>query len=541
MPAERRVERLLAAVVPAAAAAFLLLYVIVALLRLGYPFELEWMEGGVVDHIERILAGRPIYVAPSLDFIPYAYTPLYFYLSAGVAALLGPGFLAPRLVSLLASLGIFWLIFAWVRRETGRTGAGLLAAGLFAAMFRLAGSWFDIARCDALFLLLLLAAAYLLRFGRSLLAAAAAGLVGLLAFLTKQTALPILAPLLLLTCVTDRRRGLLATLVFGGGILASTLVLNALHDGWYNYYVFALPRERWSATPRIGKLIGFWSGDLIAQLSLAIAAAVFFLLRMTDVPRKIGVFHWLFAAAMIGAAWISRAESGGYANVLMPAFAAVAILGGLGFETAAALLRAGREERAEAAAALLHPCRDERAGTAPAVRWLGASLSCAILIQFAVLAYHPRWVVPTAQDRRAGKAFLETLADLPDDIWVPYHGHLPAMAGKPMRAHLMAVADIMESRPGPVREKLSSEIRGALAQQRFAAIVLDEDLWFFQAELERGYAKVRPLLADVPGFWPVTGMRTRPQSLYQPRRSDAADPAVDPAAHPAVDPQRLPR
>jgi hypothetical protein len=488
------------------------------------------MEGGVVDHLDRILAGRPIYVAPSLDFIPYAYTPLYFYLSAGMAALLGPSFVAPRLVSLLASLGIFWLIFAWVRREAGRTSAGLLAAGLFAAMFRLAGSWFDIARCDTLFLLLLLAAVYLLRFGRSALAAAAAGLIGLLAFLTKQTALPILAPLLLLTCVTDRRRGLLATLIFGGGILASTLVLNALHDGWYNYYIFALPGERWSATPRIGKLIGFWSGDLIAQLSLAIAAAVFFLLRMTDAPRKIGVFHWLFAAAMIGAAWISRAESGGYANVLMPAFAAVAILGGLGFETAAALLRAGREERANSA---------ERTGTAPAVRWLGASLSCAILIQFAVLAYHPRWVVPTAQDRRAGKAFLETLADLPDDIWVPYHGHLPAMAGKPMRAHLMAVADIMESRPGPVRERLSNEIRDALTQQRFAAIVLDGDLWFFEEELERNYAEVRPVFAGTPGFWPVTGMHTRPQSLYQPRSADAADPAVDAAdpAMPAADPE----
>jgi len=39
-------------------------YLTVALLRVGYPFELEWMEGTIADHVRRILDGQPLYVPP---------------------------------------------------------------------------------------------------------------------------------------------------------------------------------------------------------------------------------------------------------------------------------------------------------------------------------------------------------------------------------------------------------------------------------------------------------------------------------------------
>ena len=85
-------------------------YLVVALLRIGYPFELEWMEGAVADHVLRILSGQPLYVRPSLDFVPFVYPPLYFYVSAGFAKLLGFSLLPLRLVSLLSSLACFAVI-----------------------------------------------------------------------------------------------------------------------------------------------------------------------------------------------------------------------------------------------------------------------------------------------------------------------------------------------------------------------------------------------------------------------------------------------
>ena len=45
--------------------------------RVGWPYDLEWMEGGVLCQALRIKAHEPIYAAPSIDFIPFLYTPFY--------------------------------------------------------------------------------------------------------------------------------------------------------------------------------------------------------------------------------------------------------------------------------------------------------------------------------------------------------------------------------------------------------------------------------------------------------------------------------
>jgi hypothetical protein len=120
-------------------------YLAVALLRIGYPFELEWMEGAVANHVLRVLNGQPLYASPSIDFVPFIYAPFYFYVSAGFATVLGFSLFPLRLVSFLSSLACFAIIYAFVRRETGSRFFGLLSAALFAATFRAAGAWLDVA------------------------------------------------------------------------------------------------------------------------------------------------------------------------------------------------------------------------------------------------------------------------------------------------------------------------------------------------------------------------------------------------------------
>ncbi|MGZ3453482.1 MAG: hypothetical protein ACXVEF_28010, partial [Polyangiales bacterium] len=53
--------------------AFLVMFVVVAVIRSRYPYELEWMEGAMVDHVDRILQGKRLYVQPSIDFVPFIY------------------------------------------------------------------------------------------------------------------------------------------------------------------------------------------------------------------------------------------------------------------------------------------------------------------------------------------------------------------------------------------------------------------------------------------------------------------------------------
>ena len=55
--------------------------------RIPYPYDLEWMEGGMLLHAARIAEGQPLYVTPSIDFIPFIYTPLYPWIVGGLASL----------------------------------------------------------------------------------------------------------------------------------------------------------------------------------------------------------------------------------------------------------------------------------------------------------------------------------------------------------------------------------------------------------------------------------------------------------------------
>src|SRR6266513_2662125 len=90
-------------VVLGVAAAAVASFAVVAVRRATYPYQIEWLEGGAVEHVRRILQGRALYPAPSVDFVAYPYPPLYFLLSAGVALFTGVGYLPLRIVSIAGS------------------------------------------------------------------------------------------------------------------------------------------------------------------------------------------------------------------------------------------------------------------------------------------------------------------------------------------------------------------------------------------------------------------------------------------------------
>src|SRR6266702_667106 len=73
--------------------------------RLGYPYDLEWMEGGMLCHALRFVDGQPLYAPPSLDFIPYLYTPLYPFALFVLGKLFGVGYVLARALSILSFLG----------------------------------------------------------------------------------------------------------------------------------------------------------------------------------------------------------------------------------------------------------------------------------------------------------------------------------------------------------------------------------------------------------------------------------------------------
>ena len=143
--------------------AFIGLDLFIIFSRMLYPYQLEWMEGAGLVQVNRLLAGKTLYVPPSIDFVPLIYPPLYFYVSAGIAKMIGLGFGALRLVSFLSSVLCAASIYLAVKEKTNSKFAALLGAGCFSSTFMLTGQWFDIARTDMLAAALSMLGIYLSR------------------------------------------------------------------------------------------------------------------------------------------------------------------------------------------------------------------------------------------------------------------------------------------------------------------------------------------------------------------------------------------
>jgi len=488
------------------AAAFILLYIVLALWRISYPFELEWQEGSMVDHVRRVLDGQPLYTEPSVEWVPAIYPPLYYYVSVGAALITGIGFLPLRLISFLASLGCMAVLYALVGREAKDRWAGLFAAGLLAAIYRLIGAWLDVARVDSLFLLFLLLALWFLRFYRTRAGWMLAALLTAAAVFTKQTA-AIAALFLIAYAVRLRKSGgwfFVAPLIIL--VAAPILLVDRASGGWFTFY--------WWQVPAGHALIGyafaeFWLLDILRPLTVAVVFGAAYLgLRRRDEARDEWWFYVLAGAGFVMASWVPRVKDGNYANDLLPAYAFIALLFGL----AVPKLRVwGRELRQ--ALSEDHPLHLHAAPLVTALFWL------AIVMQFAALYYRPLEQIPTAADRAAGEMLLAGVRQSPGEVWVAHHGYYGVMAGKRTYATALPIYDILRCRNERAKKLLLDSVERALTQRRFAAIITDNDR-FVNLNDYREYERRGAVFTDPAVFWPVSGVPTRPLRVYAPRSTN---------------------
>jgi hypothetical protein len=487
---EAGLARLLLIVTVATAAFFLAAYLVVAAGRMAYPYELEWIEGAMVDQVARIAAGQPVYAAPSVDFVPFLYTPLYFYLSAAAAFVLGIGFFPLRLVSILASLGVFALLFATVREETGDSLAAFLAVGLFAACYRIAGAWLDIGRVDSLFLFLLMWFLYLARRMDSLRRAALAGAAGALAYLTKQTAAIFLLPLLAALLLIHPRRAWLTAVTAALLLGLVTYAFQTSSGGWYGYYTFDLLRQQtaWGAV----SLQDFLLFDLLGRLPIGLFACAW-MLCMEAVHDRARCLFWLAAlAGAVAAALLSRLKAGGFENVLLPAYLLIAVFGGLAWAR-----------------------WSERTRTIPALAAAGQIAACLLAcVQFSQLLYNPLHQIPSSEEAAQQRAFNQYVADLPGPVYIPYHGNIAHQTGQPTFAHQSAVWDVLRGDPqnaGTIA--LRQSIAQAVANQKFSTVITDGD-WNYLTGLDKYYQRQPDGLPPAVVFHEQVGWPISPTDIF---------------------------
>jgi len=484
---------------------YLALFVILAAQHIIWPFELEWMEGGMLDHVHRLLQGQALYAPPSLEFTAFSYAPLYFYCAAALSALFGASFALLRAISAAACLGSLLLITVWVKQESGSRQAGFLAAVLYLACYPVSGAWYDLARVDSLFLLLLLGGLYLQRcHGRTPAGAAAAALLLAFAAFCKQTALVITLPVLAwhLWSTPGRRRWLLPLLylvLVGGGYA----LMQAASDGWCHYYLFYLPGQH---PPVWWRVHHFWIDYFFKPLPLATLLGAALLLGGRLMLWQRDRYWFFLAAGLFGGPWLAVVPSGAYHNAVMPAHAALAILCGL------LLGRAGKQRT-----------------------WILA----AAVAQLLLLLYAPGRYLPAPADREAGQRLVQELAAVPGAVWIPGQGYLAELAGKAGSAHRCALDDVLRGGDEPGKQALQAEWAKAMNEGRYAVVITGAEGMAADGKIAyRPGRRIFPqeaVCAAAPAsgrawyrpgrkssardgcFFPLTGWQTRPEWWYERR------------------------
>jgi hypothetical protein len=474
--------------------------------RLAYPYDLEWMEGGMLCHALRLADGQPIYAPPSLDFIPYLYTPLYPAVVFVLGKLFGIGYALGRMVSLAGFIGASVLGYVFVRRESGSRAAAAVAMAIPCAAFVPMGAWYDLARPDSLFLGLTTAGLLVGWWKRdSHAGGAAAALLLIAAFFTKQTTTPFMfalgAALLLASPRVAVTYGLTLALV---GLPSLWWLRHASH-GWFWTYVSELHRKHdfYAARAFLGT-----PGRLVLLLGPGVLLVPWALVRR----RSPGLVYATFIGlAGIAAAGVSFGTQWAFINAFIP---------GIFLPSIAIGCAAGRLLGGEGASA---PPR-----LRPTVVFvlLAASLACApgpLLAMVARVApaswamdprmptgYDLKPFVPSAHDRAAGDALVARLRATDGDVLIPFHPFYAYLAGKRTYLHRMGVLDVWRAGLGA-----PAGLREAFAERRFALVVMDDKIdgnWWMWPGLLDGYH----VFERIDGPRVPSGAATQPRYLLGP-------------------------
>ena len=403
----------------------------------------------ILDHVERVQRGAPIYAPPTASWIPFLYPPLYYWVSATVARVF-PLALACRAVSITATLVQAACIWRLSRRRGTTPYWSALGLGAFFAAFSVVDFWYDLERPDSMFMAMVLVGAVVLDEVRGLRGAIASGAILGLAFFAKQPAiLFLLAGATALVLRGEWKRALAFAATAGAVMVPLIIGLDVTSGGWFAYYVLSMPAAHgmsWSLIPV------FFFADLPHAWAWAIATAALvggFVKKPSRAPDD-AVFMCFLAASFV-ATMTSRLHIGGWSNVLSfwTAFgsAAIAVYGA---RLGAALVAEGGS---------LHPS-------------LAALLPVVVAAQFLECSFAPGARIPSRLTAHKFATLTDDIHELEKkgEVIALGRGHLTTAR----HFHVAALIDVVT-----VEHAVPEAVLQAFRERRFAAVVIDnlDDLW----------------------------------------------------------------
>jgi hypothetical protein len=311
-------------------------------------------------------------------------------------------------------------------------------------------------------------------------------------------AAPVALALILYLLATVRARALVFVAALTLTILGIVLLLRLQSGPWPTWYLWDLPRRH---EVRVNLLARFWFLDILPRFTLPLLVGpVFMIGRALSGDRRPLLFFGLASLGIVGLSWASRSNPGGALNVLLPAHALVAILLGLG----------------------LHEARRQIGAASVRARTFQSYALGLCLVQFALIAYNPRPLVPYRSDQWADDRLAARLADLQGEIFAPdLDGYLIA-SNKGEQPHLGALGELEGAYGGlPTVEsdRWHAELNDSLKKRRFRYVVMSEiepDCCLKRTVLDSGYVDAGSLFPPDDDFfrWKTTLGHTPEEHLY---------------------------
>jgi len=458
------------------------------------PFVFEWGESAGLNQIYRILSGGALYDLPTLEFSPLVYTPLYYYLAAGASKVIGNTLFSARLISVISSIASVYLIMWIIQRETKNSLLAWISGMVYLACFALADGFYDLARVDSLYILIVMIAFSVIREAKIKTEYFLFGVLVVIGFFIKQSFIIVFLPLQMYLIYRHWKLSWITIAVEMIGISVPLFLINSNFDGWFFYYLFELPREHGYS---FISAVNFWIGDTIRPLGILFAFGLIFLLSRLDsdqifnkskaavggkskISTEDSLNGWwvyvLFFSGAAGAAWITRSSNGGGANNCMPIYAVVAISFGLG---------AG------------YVLKTKRVAETP---WFYSFIMLVISIQFIGLIYNPFNFLPTKDEIRLNVEMNSRIKDADLPVLIPYRSHLSWELDQIPQIHIVNIFELTGYFKGEVQPtgvRLVNQIRMNICRQAYGLIVLDQSVPWFDEQLEFSYIQESVLNEDL--------------------------------------------
>lgn len=425
---------------------FVVILFYIFLKRMNYPFELEWMEGSTVEHIVRLFEGKKIYTEPTLEFIPHIYTPFFNYLGYVLSRLFGIGFFPLRLISIISSVGTSYLIYKLIYNETKSIFSSIIGIGIYTGSYALSGFWYDLARIDSLANFFTILSLFFLIKNSTNHSLIFSIVFSFLAFYTKQSQLIIIGLMILPLLAKSLRIFLVYLASFLGLILLSILLENFFNDGWFFFWNFTLPKEHHWVMSRI---ISFWTTDILPYFSISFLFIIPLTLDKSLWKKGKTQYFILFFLASLINSYLLRLHYGGYNNVFIPLIIAIAIL----LPIACNYLQQSPNK----------------------FSFLNKIIFSALMIQLVLLFYKPERAIPKEENLKGGQQFIEFIAKVEGEVFIPCHSFISRYAGKKSYAHFVLLNDLFISQR-PEKSNLFNEWEKALKTAKFDLIILDPNI-----------------------------------------------------------------